>query len=89
MKNPLSVNSRVSMKSNCENVSTDELMSLGGNCGNAAPCGRERFHVSMQGQYTLYGIANQGAITTASELSGMVSKDRSRARATQSHTERN
>ena len=45
----------------------------------------------MQGQNTLYGdgIVDQGAITTVSELSSMVSKDRRCVRATQSRTERN
>lgn len=54
-------------------------MGLGREVGHAAPCGRERFLVSMQGLNTLYGdgIVDQGAITTASELSSTVRKDRS------------
>ena len=66
-------------------------MSLEGDVRHATPCGRERLLVSMQGLSTSYGdgIVDQGAIRTASGLSGMVSKDRLCARATQSHTERN
>lgn len=64
-------------------------MSLGEETGHDAPCGRERSLVSMQGLNTLYGdgMVDQGAFTTASESSSMVSKDRLCARATQSHTE--
>ena len=53
-------------------------MGLLGEVRHTAPCGRERFLVSTQGLNTLYGdgIVDQGAITTASELSSRVSKDR-------------